>query len=191
MPYDFINQRLIPHKDFLFRFSNEPIRPLKPGQWDAHFERLWVKMLGAVQSGGFRDPDLSTYLRLFMTYSVRYLNSNHQPLKESLTFQRLNLLLHGPEGNNTLDHRQLSNLYNSIGLSELHQGDTLNGLKSLELAIRYDSKNTDPYLNLALWSLEKAPSALEKILGRAHRNGLNPKEKIGRASCRERVYVLV
>jgi hypothetical protein len=46
----------------------------------------------------------------------------------------------------------------------------------LELAIQYDPKNSDAYLNLALWSLEKAPARFEEILGRARKSGLNPKE---------------
>ena len=42
--------------------------------------------------------------------------------------------------------------------------------------MQYNPKNADPYLNLALWSLEKAPSRLGEILERARGNGLNPKE---------------
>ena len=169
----YMNFPIRPHQDFIFQVSLEQ---RQPEQTAIYFNRMKEKLLNVMklQQNGY-DPDLHLYLDHYIGTLARYLYDRRNSDK-AVFLLRAYLQMYGPGESGSISDKNPSILYNSLGLYELHTGQTLNGLKSLELAIKLDPKNRSPYLNLMLWYMEKAPARLGEVLERARRNGLNPEE---------------
>lgn len=170
----YVDFPILPHQDFIFRVSMDR-RGLPADQIALYARQIEEKLSGilAVRQATY-DPDIHLYLYHYIDTLAHYLDQRHY-YKGAVGLLGLYLRAFGPEGTKSIGDKKVSIIYNNIAFSELRLGETSNGLRSLELAIRYDPKNPHPYLNLALWSLEKAPGRFGEILERARKNGLNPK----------------
>ncbi len=170
---------ILPHRDFIFKISAKPGEHLSAGQIASYLGRIDDRLynLGPTPQTS-NDPDLHLYLDHYVGNLARYLDSRQLSI-EAIHLLRTYLKIYGPEGTKSISNKNISLIYNSLGLYEFHRGEIPKGLDSLELAIQHDPKNSAPYLNLMLWSLEKAPGKLGEIFNRARRNGLNAKVMCG------------
>ncbi|MGH7771293.1 MAG: protein O-mannosyl-transferase family [Candidatus Binatia bacterium] len=171
----FVKFPILAHQDFVFRVSLEPRQELQPQQIAPYMELIEKRLFNiTADKKTTYDPDLHVYLDTHINALAHYLDDRGY-YKGAVGLLRLYLRMYGPQGRKTIQKKNISMFHNNMGLSELHQGDILNGLKSLDQAIQYDPKNPRPYLILASWYLRKAPARLGEILERARRNGLDPK----------------
>jgi len=166
---------ILPHQDFILRAPIGPGHDLGPTQISSYAKGIEQKLLSirAIKPTAY-DADLYLYLNLYIVNLAIYLNDQGYQ-KEAISLLKLYLKIYGPEGARSISDKTISVLYNNVGSFEFGQGEISRGLKSWELAIQYDPKHAYPYVNLALWYLEKAPDHVEEILERARKNGLNPK----------------